>query len=84
MTEVQALSSIAVYLNSQFSSIARLVTNRLRISAILGEKGSKVKLKPSLQDGVSTQFYDENFKVRELETQSLMDSGSHHCNSSGK
>ncbi|XZO04342.1 MAG: hypothetical protein ACM65L_11760 [Microcoleus sp.] len=33
-TEVQALSSIAVNLKSQFSSIARPVTNPLRISAI--------------------------------------------------
>ncbi|WP_332981325.1 hypothetical protein [Microcoleus sp. A003_D6] len=42
MTEVQALSSIAVYLNSQFSSIARLVTNRLRISAILGGERGRI------------------------------------------
>ncbi|MEG3897395.1 MULTISPECIES: hypothetical protein [unclassified Microcoleus] len=41
MTEVQALSSIAVYLNSQFSSIARSVTNRLRSSAISGERGEE-------------------------------------------
>ena len=41
-TEVQALSSIAVYLKSQFSSIARSVTNSLRISAIQGGESGGV------------------------------------------
>lgn len=50
-TEVQALSSIAVYLKSQFSSIARPVTNRVRSSAIPGEREGEFGEKENLERG---------------------------------